>query len=306
MNLFLEGVITNLKVLYYILESIVLLFVPFSLRRKNVKGEKVLITGAGSGLGRLMSQRFAQLGCTLVLVDVNQSANEETASMLREYGVSTHAYTCDLSKREDVYRVMNKVKEEVGDIDILINNAGIVTGYKILQCPDELMQKTMDVNVTAHFWTVKSVLPSMLSRNHGHIVSIASGAGLFGVSGVVDYCASKFGAVGFDEALRSEIASLGKTGVHTTVICPYFIQTGMFAGIVTRFPSMLPFMEPEYVVGRILDGVLCNQPIVLIPRVLYIFLALRNLLPVKALTVANDFFGLNKSMEDFKGRRKDD
>lgn len=74
----------------------------------------------------------------------------------------------------------------------------------------------------------------MIERNHGHLVNIASSAGITGVAGLADYCASKFAAVGFDESLRSELHSQGKTGVHTTVVCPYFINTGMFDGAKTR------------------------------------------------------------------------
>ena len=82
--------------------------------------------------------------------------------------------------------------------------------------------------------TVKSFLPSMLARNHGHIVTIASAAGLFGVNGLVDYCASKYAAVGFDESLRAELWVQKKTGVHTTVVCPFYINTGMFDGVSSR------------------------------------------------------------------------
>jgi all-trans-retinol dehydrogenase (NAD+) len=71
----------------------------------------------------------------------------------------------------------------------------------------------------------------MIEKNHGHIVTIASIAGFFGTSGLCDYCASKFAAVGFDEALRDELANIGKTNVHTTVVCPYYINTGMFDGV---------------------------------------------------------------------------
>jgi len=74
----------------------------------------------------------------------------------------------------------------------------------------------------------------MLARNHGHIVTIASAAGLFGVNGLVDYCASKYAAVGFDESLRAELWVQQKSGVHTTVVCPFYINTGMFDGVTTR------------------------------------------------------------------------
>ena len=83
--------------------------------------------------------------------------------------------------------------------------------------------------------TAKAFLPSMISKNHGHIVSIASSAGITGASGLCDYCSSKFGAVGFDESLRMELYTLKKTGVHTTVVCPFFINTGMFDGVTTRY-----------------------------------------------------------------------
>lgn len=85
------------------------------------------------------------------------------------------------------------------------------------------------------FQTVKCFVPGMLERNHGHIVNIASAAGISGVNGLADYCASKFAAVGFDESLRMEFLSMEKTGVHTTVICPFYINTGMFEGVQTRY-----------------------------------------------------------------------
>jgi all-trans-retinol dehydrogenase (NAD+) len=306
MHIVVETLITTGLMLYYLLEGLVLLFVPFSLRRKDVKGQRVLITGAGSGLGRLMSQKFAKLGCTVVLVDIDKAGMEESRNLIREYGTSVHAYVCDLSQRDDVYRVLEKVKTEVGDIDILINNAGIVSGHKILQCPDALMQKTMDVNANAHFWTVKSLLPAMLKRNHGHVVTVASAAGITGVNGLVDYCASKFAAVGFDESLRAELDSLGKHGVRTTVVCPFYISTGMFDGVTTRFPWMLPILDPEYVVDRIMDGVLCNQAIVCIPRIVYVFAYMKTIVPTKAFLLVSNFVGLNQSMAEFKGRQKRD
>lgn len=85
---------------------------------------------------------------------------------------------------------------------------------------------------------MKAFLPDMMERNHGHIVNIASSAGLVGVTGLADYCASKFAAVGFDESLRFELEYLKKDGIHTTVVCPFFINTGMFEGAKTRFVSL--------------------------------------------------------------------
>uniref|UniRef100_A0A8C3BKY3 Short chain dehydrogenase/reductase family 16C member 5 n=1 Tax=Cairina moschata TaxID=8855 RepID=A0A8C3BKY3_CAIMO len=305
MNFFLE----MLKVLglttYYMLESLVFLFVPK--RKKSVSGEIVLITGAGSGIGRLLSIKFAKLGATLVLWDINQEGLHETSRLAGENGaVKVHAYICDCSKRQEVYRVADQVKKEVGDVSILVNNAGIVTGKRFIESPDSLVEKTMQVNTMAHFWTCKAFLPAMIASNHGHLVSIASSAGLIGVNRLADYCASKFAAVGFAESIDVEMRSLGKTGIKTTTVCPYFISTGMFDGAQTKWSRLLPVLEPEYVAEKIMTAIRRDQEILFLPRSLYVFFALKNILPVKISVLLAEFVGAYNLMDNFKGRGKKD
>ncbi|KAH3748713.1 epidermal retinol dehydrogenase 2-like [Dreissena polymorpha] len=143
----------------------------------------------------------------------------------------------------------------------------------------------------------------MIKRNHGHVVNIASSAGLIGVNGLADYCASKFAAVGFDESLRFELQSMGRTGIHTTVVCPFFISTGMFEGAKTRFPFILPVLKPEFVADKIVDAVLCNQTMLCLPRILYVFFALKGVLPHTCLQLLCDHLGVNNFMDEFKGRQ---
>ena len=112
----------------------------------------------------------------------------------------------------------------------------------------------------------------MIEKNHGHIVTIASCAGMFGAAGLVDYCSSKFAAVGFDEALRNELLRLEKTGVKTTVVCPNVINTGMFQGFNV---SGLPLLEPEYVADKVIEAVLTDQELLMLPRMTYIFWILK-------------------------------
>ncbi|XP_055870969.1 protein dhs-3-like isoform X2 [Biomphalaria glabrata] len=273
MSLVLEFLLTFALSIWYWIVGIFKAVVPQKfLKQKNVKGQVVLVTGAGSGLGRLISLRFACLGCKLVLWDIDENGNRETYNQVKAITSEVKAYKVDLSKREDIYETAVQVKSDIGDVDILVNNAGIVTGKKFLECPDVLIEKTMAVNSNAHFWTTKSFLPSMLSRNHGHIVSIASSAGLFGVSGLCDYSASKFAAVGFDESLR--------------------------------FPSLLPLLDADHVVDRIITAVLTNQEMLLIPRSIYLFYLLKGLVPVKVVEVLSNFFSVHDSMDDFVGRSK--
>ncbi|XP_062850093.1 epidermal retinol dehydrogenase 2 isoform X2 [Trichomycterus rosablanca] len=196
------------------------------------------------------------------------------------------------------------VKREVGDVTILINNAGVVTGKKFLQCPDNLIEKTMEVNSLAHFWTYKAFLPAMIAANHGHVVSIASSAGLIGVSGLADYCASKFAAVGFAESMALELHALGCNGVKTTIVCPFFINTGMFEGANTKWPRLMPILEPDYVCRKIVDAVRRDQVYLYLPRSMYLTISLKHLLPVKLGMLLGEYLGAFDFMAKFKGHGK--
>uniref|UniRef100_A0A3Q3MDS9 Short chain dehydrogenase/reductase family 16C, member 5a n=1 Tax=Labrus bergylta TaxID=56723 RepID=A0A3Q3MDS9_9LABR len=275
MNFILETLQVLLLSLWYNIESFIYFFLP--MKKKNVTGEVVLITGSGSGIGRLMAQEFAALGTVLVLWDINQDGMKETARLAKESGASrVHYYVCDCSDKTEVYRVADQVKREVGDVGILVNNAGIVTGKKFMDAPDSLIEKTVEVNTMAHFWMYKAFLPAMIANNHGHLVSIASSAGLIGVNGLADYCASKFAAVGFAESVGLEMLALGKDGVKTTIVCPYFINTGMFDGCQTKWPTLLPILDPKYVAKKIIHAVLTDQVFLLMPRSMYLITALKN------------------------------
>ncbi|NWV64058.1 RDHE2 dehydrogenase, partial [Malurus elegans] len=303
MNFFLETLKCIVLLLYYLLESLVFLIVPKP--KKNVSGEIVLITGAGSGIGRLLSLKFASLGATVVLWDINQEGLNTTVKLARGNGAGrVHSYVCDCSKRQDVYRVADQVKREVGDVSILINNAGIVIGKRFLESPDSLIEKVIEVNTMAHFWTYKAFLPAMIASNHGHLVSIASSAGLCGVNSLSDYCASKFAAFGFAESIDMEMKSMRRSGVKTTIVCPFFINTGMFDGAKTRWPRVLPMLDPEYVADRIITAIRKNQEVLIIPRILYFLFYLKSFLPVKAAVLLLEYFGAHDAMNNFKGRSR--
>ncbi|NXI13812.1 RDHE2 dehydrogenase, partial [Irena cyanogastra] len=303
MNFFLETLKLIVLLVYYLLESLVFLVVPG--RKKNVSGEIVLITGAGSGIGRLLAVKFARLGATVVLWDINQEGLNYTVKLARENGAGrVHSYICDCSKRQDIYRVADQVKKEVGDVSILINNVGVVIGKRFLDSPDSLVEKTMEVNTMAHFWTYKAFLPAMIAANHGHLVSIASTAGLCGGSQASDYCASKFAAIGFAESIDMEMRTLRKNGVKTTIVCPHVTNTGMFDGLRSKWPRVLPVLDPEYVAERIISAVRQNQEILFMPRIIYVLYYMKSFLPVKASVLISDYIGALHIMNTFKGRPK--
>uniref|UniRef100_A0A3B4EQM9 Short chain dehydrogenase/reductase family 16C member 5 n=2 Tax=Pundamilia nyererei TaxID=303518 RepID=A0A3B4EQM9_9CICH len=303
MNFFLETIKVLLLSIWYNVEAFIYFFVPK--KKKNIAGEVVLITGAGSGIGRLMAQEFAAYSTVLVLWDINQEGMKETARLAKSNGASrVHYYICDCSDKNEVYRVADQVKREVGDVSILVNNAGIVTGKKFMDAPDSLIEKTMDVNIMAHFWTYKAFLPAMIANNHGHLVSIASSAGLIGVNGLADYCASKFAAVGFAESVGLELLATGKDGVKTTIVCPYFINTGMFDGCQTKWPKLLPILNPDYVAKKIIHAVLTDQVYLLLPRSMYLIAGLKNVLNMKQAIVLGQYLGAFNLMDTFRGRSR--
>src|SRR6185436_10492924 len=177
-----------------------------------------------------MARRIAADGGHLILWDVNESALAVAARELSDQGHRVAAYVCNLADRAAIRRTADAVLAQHGHVDILINNAGIVSGKPLLEISDDEIQRTFDVNTLALFWTTRAFLPKMKERNHGHIVTIASAAGLVGTARLTDYCSSKFAAVGFDDSLRLELERLG-LNIQTTVVCPFYISTGMFAGV---------------------------------------------------------------------------
>ncbi|XP_039269089.1 retinol dehydrogenase 10-like [Styela clava] len=297
MHIVVETVLLILHVIYEMLMSLVKWFLPTTY--KSVENEVCLITGGGSGIGRLMALEFAKRGAVLVLWDVNVKGNEETAEMIRQSGGKAFAEKCDVSNREEVYKMAQKAKGVAGDVTILVNNAGIVYGKDFMEITDEQLEKTMQVNSLAHFWTVRAFLPSMMEKNYGHIVTIASVMGLFAAPGMPGYVASKFAAVGFNNGLELDLRKYKKDGIRTTVVCPYHIMTGMFTGVKTRFSNLLPSLTPEQCVESIMHAVLTDRVMVCIPRSMYISYNIQTWMPHKVGLLLHDFLGSFDSMTGF-------
>ncbi|GHT73405.1 hypothetical protein FACS1894124_1740 [Spirochaetia bacterium] len=267
---------------------------------KTVKNSVVLITGAAGGIGRLMSLDFAERGARVVAWDLNAGALTKLEDEAREKGLFIKGMVCDVTDRDAVYRQAKAVETEVGPVDILVNNAGIVSGATFLETPDEKIQKTMEVNVLSLFWTGKAFLPSMVKRNSGHIVTLSSAVAIVAIAGLADYSASKAAAFGFNEAVRMELRRL-KSKVKTTVVCPSFIDTGMFQGVKVRFPLLVPIYKSAYMARRIVKATLKNKKRLVLPAFMFV-VYLARIFPVGLFDVVTDFLGMNRAMDKFTGR----
>ncbi|AEJ61806.1 short-chain dehydrogenase/reductase SDR [Spirochaeta thermophila DSM 6578] len=267
----------------------------------EVRGAITLITGAASGFGKLLALRVAQEGGDLVLVDRDKEGLEATSEACGACGVKVWPYVVDISSREEIFRTAARIKDEAGPVDILVNNAGVVTGRSFREAPVEKIEATFAVNTLAHVWLVKAFLEEMIARNRGHIVTISSAAGIIGVRRLADYCASKFAVFGFTEALRMEFKKEGLR-IKTTIVAPYYAKTGMFEGVRTRVPWVLPLLEPEYVVARIFKAIKKDRPLVVLPPVVRSVWFFR-LLGVRVFDAVADVLGVHTSMDTFVGRR---
>ena len=267
----------------------------------TINNKHVLITGGASGIGRRLVLRCAEMGAAVSILDLDEAGAKTAAAEAAARGAGpVRAFACDVGDREQVSACAADVLAAQGAVDILVNNAGVVSGRPLLELSDEHIERTFRVNALALFWTTRAFLPAMIARGSGHIVNVASAAGLIGSPRETDYAASKFAAVGFNEALRLELKR-SAPGVKTTVVRPFYIDTGMFAGVKTRFPLLLPILKEADVTERILRAIQHDTAQVDMPWMVRT-LPLMRLLPVWAFDGLADFFGITAAMDEFTGR----
>ena len=189
--------------------------------------QRVLITGAGSGLGQALAHRFAAAGAMVACVDINGERSQATLAALSGEG---HAvFSADVGDDASMQSLADSVLAEWGVPDVLINNAGIASGGDVLEAPMSEWRHLLEVNFLSVVRGTRLFLPAMLKRGSGHIVSTASFAGLAGAPGLMTYGVSKAAVVAFSEQLRAECHG---TGVVVSVICPAFFKTNLMQSTV--------------------------------------------------------------------------
>lgn len=277
----------------------------------HIKGTNVLITGGASGIGRIMGRICLEKGASnLIVWDINQANIDKTAAELSdvkpaETGVSKgqiHSYIVNVSDPQAIKSAYEKVKSEVGEVDILVNCAGIVRGNNTFDKQTvQDIDLTMDINANAPMYVALAVLPDMLRRDRGHICNIASAAGMLGVPKLSVYCASKWAVIGWTESMRVELKQ-ARSHVRVTSVAPYFINTGMFDGVNSK---VFPILDPEKTAAKIIRAVEVGKSFRGIPFAYHFIRIWQGLLPNFLFDfIFGKVFGVYSVMDHFTGRRK--
>lgn len=192
---------------------------------KLLEGKTAIITGASRGIGKAIAVRFAQEGCNVAFTDLFEDENmKETEAELQSLGVKAKGYASDASNFEDTDKVVNEIVKEFGQIDALVNNAGITKDTLLMRMTEEQWDAVIKVNLKSVFNFTKAAQRTMLKQRSGSIINLSSVVGVSGNAGQSNYSASKAGIIGFTKSVARE---LGSRGVRSNAIAPGFIITEM-------------------------------------------------------------------------------
>jgi short-subunit dehydrogenase len=265
----------------------------------RIRGSTALVTGAASGIGRLLARKLLAAGAGhLVVWDIQEAAMNSMAEELRSAG-RVSAFRVDLADPAQVEAAARAMEAAGIAVDLLVNNAGVVVGKVFADHSPADIARTMAVNTLAPMYLTRELLPGMLARGGGHIVNVASAAGMVSNPRMSVYCASKWALIGWSDSLRIEMER-ARTGVKVTTVTPYYIDTGMFDGV--RSP-VIPLLEPGYVAEQIVAAIESDRIFLRLPRVLNVLPLLRGILPARWFDrVGGDLLGVYDSMNGFTGR----
>ena len=267
----------------------------------KIKGNNVLITGGASGIGRIMGRMALERGAkSLIIWDINEANISSTVEEYKKLG-TVKGYKIDVSNSEHVQEIAAKTEKECGDVDIVINCAGIVANNETFDKQTlRDIERTMDINATAPMVIAQQFLPKMLERNHGHICNIASAAGMLANPRMSVYAASKWAVIGWSDSVRIELKQM-KSKVRFTTIAPYFINTGMFDGVKSRFFKIL---KPEPTSKKILNAIERNRNFKGIPFGYHFIRFCQAVLPTSIFDyIFGEVVGIFHAMDNFTGRK---
>jgi len=263
--------------------------------RSRFDDKSVLVTGAGSGIGRETALLFAARGATLFLCDVDESGLKETALEARRSGGGVHAHVVDVSRRDAMAAFASAVHEKVPAVDVLVNNAGVGLSGGVLDTDLDDWEWVISINLWGVIHGLHHFVPSMVRRKKGgHVVNVASAAGFMATPDLAAYGTTKYAVVGLSEALRSELLP---HGIGVSVICPgivntKIVQTARLKGSGVSRGALVELYQrrnygPEKVASAILGAVIKNRAIVPVTPEAWVAYSLKRAMPEATQSLVN-------------------
>ncbi|KCV72761.1 hypothetical protein H696_00339 [Fonticula alba] len=315
-------------------------------KRKSLNDRLVVITGAGSGIGKIMAFMCAERGAQVALWDINfEAVSAVAAEMKARFPARSgfvHPVFCDVSSEASVkvahretlllfsgVPLTNRTLASDGDlsavleslpqpdpsfkVDVMICNAGVVHGRPLVTASRSQIERTFSVNALGPVWCTRAVLPAMMtppkgaSARGGHIVYVSSASALVAPAGLGDYAASKAAVSALGESVRMETqaknrAAPGWNGVHTSIIMPIYINTGMFEGAKMRSRAMA-MLDQDWTAAQIIKSIEEEREVVPLPRSIWMVSVVRALFPTRVFDWVAFFSGSNNSMDNFSSTR---
>ena len=257
-------------------------------KQQRLNGKIVLLTGAGSGIGRETSLELCRQGCTLVLWDVDEAGNEETHRMIREMGGRAYPSTVDVSDRDALEAAAENAVREHGRIDILVCNAGILHPCRLYKIQHHEIEQLMAVNFLSIVQLTKFFLRRMIEQGDGHIVCISSSNALRGSTHSADYSASKSALSIYFVSLMQELDRISCSNVHVTVVYPYFVNTPLIRSFNKYFKYLNP-RDASKVAKQIVNGVRTCKQFIHIPSTIRLMSFINFLSPITFNNMVFDF-----------------
>lgn len=194
----------------------------------RLTGKRCLVTGAGRGIGQAIALAFAREGASVAVLDRTSESSQETLAGLRQLGATAEAVSADVADEGSVTAAIAAADAALGGIDVIVNNAGIDTTSRVVDMPTEMWDEMIAVNLRSVFLCTRAVLPGMIARRWGRVISISSQLAHKGAADMAHYAAAKAGVIGFTRSLAYEVA---KDGITVNAICPGPVDTALYRGI---------------------------------------------------------------------------
>ena len=215
----------------------------------ELAGKVAVVTGGASGIGASSARALSLKGAKVVIADINKDGAKKVANEL-----GALAITCDISKEDEINKLVRKCEQEIGPIEIFFSNAAVATGGNPLDTPVEVWQQQWEINVMSHVYAVRAVLPGMLDREEGYLVHTASMAGILTSQGNLTYATTKHAVVGLAEWLS---ITYHNKGIKTSLLAPLGVNTPMLGGTDSAFAQTAagPIKEPEDVANMVVNAI---------------------------------------------------